>query len=404
MPAPPERTPPSAKPRPISFLLLKVNTITRVIWSFVIISAIIMAAAFVAVRNINRSAASSDWVNHTHAAILEVDGIASALQSADGEMRTFVMTGEARDQVACREDLEELDEHLEVAKALTRSEPAQSAQVLNLEALAAKRADFIRSVLAARSGAQPDAARGLIEGDRGLAAMPEIRRAAEKLKNDEMGLLADRDTVSYRQAQATRWTLWAGVALDVILLAGVAWLLRDDLIARRRAADALEEANRNLDARVKERTAELAAANSQLSADNMERRWANQALEHQVHYESLIINSISDMIFVLTKAMNISRINPAVTRLTGLEPHQLVNKPVSSIVRLTSQQRGPEAPLVDPIAQALREGRDLRNEPAVIEDRRGGKTAVRYTLFPLRDGNKVVGGIVVLQIAEPKAL
>ncbi len=162
----------------------------------------------------------------------------------------------------------------------------------------------------------------------------------------------------------------------------------------------MELANQQLDAKVRERTAELACANTQLSADNLEKRWANQALEHQVRYDELIVNSIGDLVFVLTKAMNISRINPAVTRLTGLESRQVINKPVSSIVTLAGQHRGPGAPLVDPVAQALREGRDLRDQPAVVEDKRGGKTAVRFTLFPLRDGNKVVGGIAVVQLGD----
>ena len=376
---------------------MKDNTIRRVLGFFVIISAILMAGAVVAVRNINREAASSDWVNHTHAVILETDGIFSSLEAADGEMRTFVMTGGAQEQVACREDLGDLVEHLEVAKALTRAEPAQLKEILNLEVLATKRDEFIQSVLAARAAGQFDAVRKLLDADHGSTSILEIRRAVANLKNEEMNLLADRDTASYRQAQATRWTVWAGVVLDLLLLAGVAWLIRDDLAARRRAAEALEQANQQLDAKVRERTSELGAANDQLAADNLERRWANQALEHQVRYDELIVNSISDLVFVLTKAMNISRINPAVTRLTGLEPQQVVNKPISSVVRLGGQQRGTGGPLVDPVAQAMREGRDLRDEPAVVEDRRGGKTAVRFTLFPLRDGNKVVGGVVIVQ-------
>ena len=54
--------------------------------------------------------------------------------------------------------------------------------------------------------------------------------------------------------------------------------------------------------------------------------------------------------------------------------------------------------MIDPIARALKDGRDLRDQNAFVVDTRGRKIAVRFTLFPLRDRNKVVGGIVTLQV------
>ena len=48
-----------------------------------------------------------------------------------------------------------------------------------------------------------------------------------------------------------------------------AWLVLDDLAARRRAAVVLQESNAQLDARVTERTAELAAANERLTVENL---------------------------------------------------------------------------------------------------------------------------------------
>jgi sigma-B regulation protein RsbU (phosphoserine phosphatase) len=155
--------------------------------------------------------------------------------------------------------------------------------------------------------------------------------------------------------------------------------------------------NRLLEASVRERTAEVAAANVKLRAENLERRWANQALEHQRRYDQLIINSITDLVLVLTKARNISRVNPAVLRLTGRELTELIDTPLSRIVRLVEEPRAAGSRTVDPLVHALNEGRDLRDLPATIEDRHGRPVAVRFTLFPLRDRDKVVGGIVILQ-------
>ena len=389
--------------RPNPRTTVKDKTIRRVLGFFLLISAVLVFVAVLAVRNITRSVASSDWVNHTHAVILEVDGIFSALQAGDGAMRTYVMSGDARDQAACREAFASVAEHVEVAKALTRGEPAQNAQIVRLETLANKREEFAHDVLGARRADQAETVRTLLAEDAGRGAIREIQRAVEKLKEEEMALLAERDTASYQQAQTTRWTVWSGVAVDFLLLAGVAWLIRDDIAARQRAAAVLQEANEQLEARVSERTAELASANEQLTAENLERRWAIQALEHQLRYNELIVNSVGDLVFVLTKVMNISRINPAVVHLTGREPPELINRPLAQVVRLTEGPGAASAPKVDLLAHALREGRDLRDLPASVEDRRGHKTAVRLTLFPLRDRDKVVGGVVILQIVRPAA-
>jgi len=139
---------------------------------------------------------------------------------------------------------------------------------------------------------------------------------------------------------------------------------------------------------VQARTAELSAANDRLSLENLERRWANQALEHQLRYNHLIINSITDLVFVVTKVANISRINPAVEHHTDWLAKDLVNRPLQDVVRLTAG--------VAELHRALKEGHDLRDLPAVLHDHQGRESPVRFTFYPLRDGNSVVGGVVIL--------
>jgi PAS domain S-box-containing protein len=377
-------------------------TIRKVLGLVIVITAVFVAVAFVAVRNINRAVAGSDWVNHTHAALLEIDGIFAALQAGDGALRTYVLTGNPGDRALCRDAFSRMTEHLEVAKALTRGEPQQHEQIVRLEALAASRSRFAGEVLTAMQEDRKDDARGLLAADEGQTVIHEVGRGVDKLKLEVMALLAERDKAAYLQAQTTRWTVWSGVVINFLLLAGVAWLIRDDIAARRRAATALEEANAQLEAKVLTRTTELAGANARLHVENLERRWTNQALEHQLRYNQLIVNSISDLVFVITKALNISRINPAVVHLTGREAAELVNLPLASVVQLATEVTA-SPPRLDPMAQALQEGRDLRDLPATIKDQQGRTVPVSLTLFPLRDQNKVVGGVAIIQINRPEA-
>jgi len=373
--------------------------IRRILACFFLIFAILVFVATVAVRNVSRSVAASDWVNHTQAVILEVQEILSAAQAGDAALRTYVMTGEARDLADSRDAFARLSEHVEVARALTRLEPGPHRQIVRLAALADGRAAFAREAQTARQSAGPESARALLTADPEASALGEIRRGVERLKSEQMALLAERDRAAYLQAQATRWTVWSGVAINFLLLGGAAWLIRDDIATRRRLARTLEEANAQLERRVRERTAELTAANAQLSTDLLERRWSNQALEHQLRYNEHIVNSINDLVFVLTKAMKISRINPAVVHLTGFEAPELIDLPLSRVVHLPADQQKPATPPIDRLARALKDGHDLRNLAAVVTNKGGHTLPARLTLVPLRDQDKVVGGVAILQVS-----
>lgn len=370
----------------------------------VLVALILAVLAFVVVaslRNLNRSIAASDWVNHTHAIISEADAIEASLQAAEGALRTYLLSGDPRDREACQEAFSDLAGHVDVAKALTKGAPEEAQEVLQFETLLERRAGFDRELLRARAGGPGKTVAQLLADDAGGAAGHEIGRRIQALKDEENALLAARDTASYLQAQTNRWTVLTGTALDVLLLGGAAWLIRDDLAARRRAAAALQAANEQLEARVRERTAELQTTNEQLVDQNREDRWAHQALEHQLRYSQLIINSIADLVLVVTRPLNISRLNPAVTHLTGWTAADLVDQPLARIVRLVRAPGGPE-PLTDPIAQALADGRDLRSQAAVVTNRQGGTTPVRLDAFPLRDRDQVVGGVIILQtVAVP---
>lgn len=351
---------------------------------FALVTVVLVAVAVHAVRQINRTVTASDWVNRTHALVNELEGAAAAIQSAEGSLHVYALTRDPRDLAAARRSHVRLTDHLEVAAALGRDQADTGNQIARLATLAAARQAFAREIAAAG----PEALAPRFAADAADPAVEEMLRLTERLVAEQMNLLAARDQESFLQAQATRWTIGLGVALNFLLLAAGAWLIRDDLLMRRRAAEAMAAANAGLEERVRTRTTELSAANDRLNLENLERRWANQALEHQLRYNHLIINSITDLVFVITRVANISRINPAVEHHTGWLAKDLVNLPLHDVVRPTADGNA--------LTRALKEGHDLRDLPALLRDRAGGETSVRFTFFPLRDGNNVVGGVVIL--------
>jgi PAS domain-containing protein len=283
-----------------------------------------------------------------------------------------------------------------LAGALTRNEPSQHAQVLRLQGLAEARSDVDRDIL---RSADRDAAAAIIRANAGRGSTAEVRGLVDALVGQEIALLEARDRASFVQARRVRLMIWAGAAIDIALLLGVGRLIAAYAGARRAAAQALEEANAVLETRVRERTAELAAANRRLTEDNFERKWANLALQHQLHYNELIVNSIADLVIVVTKALNVSRINPAVARLVGREPTEIVNQPLSGLVAMDGGPAGGGPEPLGPLSLALAEGHEIRDTPVRIGDRGGRPVPALLSLYPVRDQDKVVGGVVILRVA-----
>ena len=260
---------------------MKNNAEKQLIGLFMAILALMAGTTVASLRNINHSVLSSDWVNHTHAVISEAEGIVSSVNAGEKALRDFLLAGNERDHVICRRGYAEAAEHLASAKGLTRGETAQLKEFLQIEEIVARRADFARKVIEARLKNGLEDARKIING--GGDETSEIQRRVEMLKAEEESLLRERDKESYLQAQNTRWLVFVGVAVNAGILIFMAYLVRDDIRARRRATALLEELNERLEITVKERTRELAAANKELGQQNLEQRWSNQALDHQVH-------------------------------------------------------------------------------------------------------------------------
>jgi PAS domain S-box-containing protein len=378
---------------------MKNNIIKVVFAAFGVMLLVLGVVAVVAVTTIRRSVATSDWVNHTHAVMLETDAIVSSLHAGEAGLRNYLLTMDKRDQAAYRTSYNEMVGHLEVAKALTRQEPESRERIRVIEDLVGKRVAFSRELVQALEVQGKEAALEKLEADSGSILLAEIQRAAQKLTEEQQELLRQRDKASYLQAQATRWTVWAGLGLNFLLLVFLGWMIRDDIDARRRAASALEQANAILEQKVLERTAELVKANEDLKAENLERQWSEQSLAHQLRYSDLIINLIDDHIFVISKALNIIRVNPAVVHTTGYDLPEILLNPMIKILDIPELPAG-EAPTEITFVQAVKEGREVQGRTGSVLCKNGTIIPMRFNMVPLRDQNKVVGGVMTVRLCQ----
>lgn len=371
------------------------RTFRRVLAFFALIFAGLVFIVVASLRNLNRSIATSDWVNHTHALITEVDALQPTLAAAEGELNKFLLTGDQRDHSAYQDKFADLGEKVDVVNALTAGTPEEKEQFSGIAAILARRAELASKMARLKKAGDSEGLAKALNEAVESGDLRDLGRRIEKFREKQADLLNDRDRASFLQAQTTRWTVLAGVVFDFLLLCGAAWLIRDDLAARRQAASLLKQTNAQLEEKVRQRTSELQAANSQLIAQSLEDRWAKQAIEHQNRYNLLIIDSISDAVFVVTKLMNISRMNPAAVHLTGFEPVDLVDRPLARVIQLEGHDGAKTA--FDPLARTLVDGHELRDRRAVVVAKSGESTPVLINVYPLRDRDKVVGGVVIIE-------
>ena len=392
---------------------MKENIEQRVVTLFVLMLVILGYVAYTSIHNIKENIKSNDWVNHTHDVIIHAGEILSYLHAGDAGLRTYLITGDERDKQSYQNAYSTMDqgyrgayskmvEILVQAKALTRSgdeeEPLRS-RFLELQNLISNRIDVARSIVKAREQGGLEAVRQQFKSHPDVESIFKIERSVNNIIETENGLLRARDEQQHLQAQATKTTVYTGLGVNFVLVALVVWLMRDDLAARRKAAEALEEANAQLETKVQERTAELVKTNQTLKQENLERRWSYQALDHQLRYNQLIINSIAELVFVISRALNVSRVNPAVVQLTSWEPQELISQSIERILQFPPDPAGGASQ--NPLTAALRDGRQLQDRPANLLARSGKIIPVLYTLIPLHDQDKIVGGVVTVRVQIP---
>jgi PAS domain S-box-containing protein len=101
------------------------------------------------------------------------------------------------------------------------------------------------------------------------------------------------------------------------------------------------------------------------------------------------------MVFVVSRALNISRVNPAVAKQTGWQPEELISQSIERVLQLQPDATagGDQNPLI----QAMRDGREIPERTALLITRSGQPAPVLFSLIPLRDQDKVVGAVITVR-------
>ena len=152
--------------------------------------------------------------------------------------------------------------------------------------------------------------------------------------------------------------------------------------------------NVDLEGRVAERTAQLAAANEQLRTEVAERRRA----EAQFRYQAQLLAAVKDAVIATDERLMIAFWNPAAAILYGWQAGEVVGRPVTEVLQTEYDGTTREA-----ARQTAAETDEYRGE--VTQRRKDGSPVpIESTVRALRDANGRAIGLVRVNrdIAERK--
>jgi signal transduction histidine kinase/CHASE3 domain sensor protein/ActR/RegA family two-component response regulator len=217
-------------------------------------------ACYLSVLRLNADAV---WVDHTYQVLNRLDALLTTITDAQLGARHYIATGEEQYLDRYRAARPLIGDLLKELRALTADNAAQQARLVALSALAEERlGDLATGVAARQSEGVAAAQRG--DPDAGRRLDDQLALSVAAMKRAEDALLLERKNRSRRAELTTEVVILAGGLLAVAIAVFAMLALRRDFSGRYRAEQDLRAANEQLDGRVRERTAELTAANESL--------------------------------------------------------------------------------------------------------------------------------------------
>ncbi len=157
----------------------------------------------------------------------------------------------------------------------------------------------------------------------------------------------------------------------------------------------VEQLNRGLEQRVKERTRELAVANQHLQEDIVERKQMQKALYTEKERAEVTLHSIGDAVITTDASGTVDYLNPAAEALTGWSLRDAAGQALSTVFRVVNENT--REPMFVPIERCLDAGHIATlNEDAVLLSRDGSEYAVQDSVAPIRSYDGTISGIVLV--------
>jgi PAS domain S-box-containing protein len=232
------------------------RAVTRTVPFFVVAAtAAVVMGAVVQVSNEQRLDATRA-MNHTLDVEASIDRFIASVARLESATRAFALTGDEPYLARIQVHRESIRAAADTLVNLTQDNPPQHQRALSLSPLIAQKFLVNDAQVRARRETGPEAAADALRAE-SPEIMAGLRAATEGMQAEEHRVLAQRRADTAINEIRLQWVLAIGAVVTVALIGAALSLLH-------RAQNELEQANDQLEERVRERTAELEASAVQL--------------------------------------------------------------------------------------------------------------------------------------------
>jgi signal transduction histidine kinase len=253
----------------------------KIIAGFALALTLLVAIGALLYRSAGNQAETARWVARTHEVLARIQELILRLTDAETARRGFIMTGSNRYLVHYTNAVERVDRVFSSLRELTRDDRLQQQTCDALQPLIQQRFEVYGNSIAAQlKGETAEIQLKLTE--KGQEIMEQIRTLIGQMDAAERALLVSRQEAVKASLQETKQFALVGAAASLVALVVVFAVSLSENSRRRHAESALLKSNDQLEARVRQRTAELSQALAGYKQAEREIKKLNEELEQRV--------------------------------------------------------------------------------------------------------------------------